>query len=187
MEDALEKDAERLQRTFFSGANAPLLQELRARSEADHGRERLREVVGIKDEKFLNRLLALGVRPEGVVALVLVPLILVAWADGTLDDRERAAILEAARERGVAAERIAGELLKNGLARPPDPKLLETWSATVRRLWGRFTADERWEMRTNLLKSAREVAEATGGFLGLTSKVAEGERRVLAQLEAVLD
>ena len=42
-------------------------------------------------------------------------------------------------------------------------------------------------MRTHLLKSAREVAEATGGFLGLTSKVAEGERRVLAQLEAILD
>jgi tellurite resistance protein len=187
MERDLDSYGEGLARAFFTGANAPLLAELRKRTEAEQEREALRETVGIKDETFLRRLQALGVRSEAAVALVMVPLVLVAWGDGTLDEKERAAILEAAQQRGIAAERIARELLKNGLARKPDPKLLPTWIAYARRLWGRFTADERWAMRENLLRSARQVAEATGGLFGLTSRVSAGERKVLHEIEAVLD
>jgi hypothetical protein len=65
--------------------------------------------------------------------------------------------------------------------------LLETWKTYVKRLWGRFTSEERWRMRENLLGSAREVAEAAGGFLGLTSKISAAERRVLEELEKMLD
>ena len=114
-------------------------------------------------------------------------MIVVAWSDGKLDGRERAAILEAARDTGVAAEGIARRLLRNALERPPDPRLLGAWRGYVRRLWGCFTADERWEMRTQLLQSARTVAEASGGFLGLTSGVSGEQRRILAEIEAVLD
>ena len=187
MDQALDREGEGLARAFFAGRNAPLLAELRKRSEAEQEREALREAVGIKDETFLRRLQALGVRPEAAVALVMVPLVLVAWGDGTLDEKERDAILTAARPRGIGAERIAGELLKNGLAAKPDAKLLATWSTYARRLWGRFTADERWAMRENLLRSARQVAEVTGGLFGLGSKVSAGEKKVLAEIEAVLD
>lgn len=187
MDEGLNRDGEGLARAFFSGPNAPLLAELRTRTEAEQEREALREAVGIKDETFLRRLQALGVRPEAAVALVMVPLVLVAWGDGTLDEKEREAILAAARQRGIGAERLAGELLRNGLASKPDPKLLPTWTAYARRLWGRFTADERWAMRENLLRSARQVAEATGGLFGLGSRISAGERKVLAEIEAVLD
>jgi tellurite resistance protein len=186
MSDAFEKESRTLERAFYAGANAPLLAELRVRSEAEQERERLGDVVGIKDESFLRRLATLGVRPEAAVAVTLVPLVLVAWADGSLDERERSAILDAARERGMAAQRIAAELLRNSLSQAPDPKLFATWTAYVRRLWGRFPEGERWQMRENLLRSAREVAEAAGGFLGLAA-ISAGERRVLAELEAVLD
>src|SRR6185436_124913 len=142
MDQGLDRDGEGLAHAFCTGANAPLLAELRKKTDAEQEREALREAVGIKDETFLRRLQALGVRPEAAVALVMVPLVLVAWGDGTVDEKERVAILEAARQRGVGAERIAGELLKNGLAQEPDPKLFGIWSAYVRRLWGRFTADE---------------------------------------------
>ena len=187
MDETLDREGEGLARAFFQGANAPLLAELRKRTEAEQEREALRDAVGIKDETFLRRLQALGVRPEAAVALVMVPLVLVAWGDGSLDDKEREAILGAARQRGVGAERIAGELLRNGLASKPDPRLLPTWTAYARRLWGRFTADERWAMRENLLRSARQVAEATGGLFGLGSKISTAERKVLSDIEAVLD
>jgi len=183
----LEQESLKLGRAFFVGDNAPLLAELRRKTAEEERFELLREVVKIKDDAFLRRLMALGVRPEEAVSVALVPLILVAWGDGNLDDRERAAILEAARQRGIAAEHIAGRLLKNGLAKPPDPQLFASWTAYVRRLWGRFTVDERWQMRTNLLQSAREVAEAAGDLLGLASKISAGERRVLKELETILD
>jgi hypothetical protein len=87
----------------------------------------------------------------------------------------------------LTAERIGGQLLKNGLARMPDPRLLPLWKKYVARLWGCFTADERWQMRNNALRSARDVAESAGGILGLTSKISAEERRVLEDLEKMLD
>jgi tellurite resistance protein len=186
-ETDLKKDAARLVEAFFAGENAGLLEELRRKTEEDERRKMLREVVKIQDEAFLSRLVALGLSPETALAIALIPLVFVAWADGRLDDREREAILEAARERGVTAGRIGRQLLKDGLARKPDPRLLSFWKTYVGRLWGCFTADERWQMRRNVLQSAREVAEAAGGILGLTSKISAEERRVLEDLEKMLD
>lgn len=183
----LEKDAGRLEEAFFAGENAGLLDELRKKTEAGDRLQMLREVVKIRDDAFLNRLVALGLGPETALAVTLIPLVFVAWADGKLDDREREAVLEAARERGVTADRIARQLLKDSLAHKPDPRLLSLWKAYVSRLWGCFTADERWRMRSNLLRAAREVAESAGGILGLTSKISAEERRVLGDLEKFLD
>ena len=183
----LKNDATRLEDAFFSGENAALLGELRRKTDEGERRKMLREVVKIRDEAFLNRLVALGLGPGTALAVSLIPLIFVAWADGKLEDREREVILTAARERGVTGDRIASELLKNGLSRPPDSRLLSLWKAYVGRLWGCFTADERWQMRSNALRSAREVAEAAGGILGLTSKISAEERRVLEDLEKMLD
>jgi hypothetical protein len=53
-------------------------------------------------------------------------------------------------------------------------------------VWNRFTSAEQWQMRQNLLGSAREVAEAAGGILGLLS-ISAGEKAVLQDLESVLD
>jgi hypothetical protein len=182
----LEKASGTLERAFFGGSNVPLLAELKLRSEAEQQMDLLREVVKIRDEAFLKRLMALGVRPEIAVAVALVPLVLVAWSDGELHDRERDAILEAARQRGMAAEQIAGRLLRNALVQKPDPRLFQVWTAYVRRLWGCFTPDECWQMRANVLQSAREVAEAAGGILGL-SKISAAERRILDEIGAILD
>ena len=185
--DDLRNDSERLEQAFFAKGNAALLAEMRRKPAGQTQRDALREVVKIQDEAFLDRLTALQVRPETALAMLLIPLVFVAWADGKVDDRERTAMLDAARDRGVAAGRIAQELLQNGLARKPDPKLLALWKRYVRALWSCFSSDERWRMRRNLLDSARSVAEAAGGILGLTSKVSAGENRVLEDLERFLD
>jgi hypothetical protein len=182
----LGKDATRLLEAFFTGESAALLDELRRRTDAGERRAMLRDVVKLKDERFLDRLIALGVTPETAMAVALVPLVVVAWADGALEDREREAILRAAQERGVVADRIARALLEHALSRPPDPRLLPLWKAYVGRLWGRFTADESWAMRSNVLRSVREVAESAGGFLGITSKISAEERRILEDLEKLL-
>jgi hypothetical protein len=179
--------AAHLEEAFFARENAALLADLRKKTSAESRKDRLREVVKIKDEAFLARLDTLGLEPQTVLAVVLVPLVFVAWADGKLEDKEREAILAASRDRGVAAEQTARRLLASALEHPPDPKLLVRWKSFAKRLWGRFTADERWQMRKHVLGSAREVAEAAGGMLGLTSKISTAERKVLEEMERVLD
>lgn len=176
----------RLDRMFFGNAHAALLGELKTKTGTEAQREALRGVVRIKDNAFLDRLIVLGIRPETALALRLIPLVFVAWADGEVHERERQAVLRAAREQGLAAERRSQEMLVEWLSHPPDPRLLDLWKDYIKRMWDRFTDDEQWQMRNNLLGSAREVAEAAGGFLGLTSGISAAERRLLEELESVV-
>ncbi|MDX1389576.1 MAG: hypothetical protein R3344_10330, partial [Acidobacteriota bacterium] len=89
-------DAVDLEEAFFAKENARLLRELRKKTEKEEQRERLRRVVSIRDDAFLDKLIELGIGPETVLTLRLIPLVFVAWADGSMDDRERDAILKAA-------------------------------------------------------------------------------------------
>jgi hypothetical protein len=104
-------DARTLEDAFFTKENARLLEQLKGKQK----REALREMVKVEDETFLDRLIELGIGPETVLALTLVPLIAVAWADGTLDGRERDAIIKAAEEKGVSPETAGHQLLETWL------------------------------------------------------------------------
>jgi hypothetical protein len=175
-------DARALEDAFFTKENARLLEQLKEQQK----REALREVVQIKDETFLDRLIELGIGPETVLALTLVPLIAVAWADGALDGRERDAIIKAAEEKGVSPETAGHQLLETWLSRRPERELFDSWKQYVRGIWETFTDEERQRMRERTLDWALAVAEASGGFLGVISKVSPSERAVIKELENVL-
>ena len=175
-------DARTLEDAFFTKENARLLEQLKEKQK----REALREVVQIKDETFVDRLIELGIGPETVLALTLVPLIAVAWADGTLDSRERDAIIKAAEEKGVSPETAGHQLLETWLSRRPEQELFSSWKQYVRGIWETFTDEERQRMRKRTLDWALAVAEASGGFLGVISKVSPAERVVIEELEKVL-
>ena len=181
----LKGEAVNLEESFFAEENARLLEKMRAKTEKAERREMLRQVVRIQDEAFLDRLITMGIGPETAMALRLIPLVFVAWADGEMDDREREAILSAAREQGMAAEEMAREVLKNWLDHRPDPKLLGLWKDYVSHLWERFTSDEQLRMRQNLLTAAEDVASSAGGFLGI-SKISVAEREVIEDLRKVV-
>ena len=174
-----------LEEAFFAKENTRLLEQMRAKTEQADRREMLRQVVRIQDEAFLDRLILLGIGPETAMALRLIPLVTVAWADGHMDDREREAILSAAREQGLASDDMARQVLKDWLEQKPDPRLLSLWKDYVGHIWNHFTDDEQLQMRQNLLTTAEQVANAAGGFLGL-SKISAAELEVLEDLKKVL-
>ena len=76
-----------LEEEFFAKKNARLLQEMRKKTEHEEQREALRKVVAVQDDAFLDRLIAMGIVPERAMVLRLIPLIFVAWADGSVDER----------------------------------------------------------------------------------------------------
>ena len=175
-------DAVDLEEAFFAKENARLLNDLRKKAEKEEQRDLLRRVVSIKDNAFLDKLIMLGIGPETILTLRLIPLVFVAWADGNMDDREREAILKAAAQEDVAADEATQQLLRTWLEKKPDPQFLELWKKYIGSVWERFTPDEQWQMRQNLLKAARDVAAAAGGFLGIGS-ISAAERAVLNDLE----
>jgi hypothetical protein len=184
--DRPDTGADKLEQAFFVGDGVEVLAEFRRMTSSEQQKAALREVVQIQDDAFLNRLVTLDVRPETAVALRIIPLVFIAWADGEVQDSERAALLRAAGERGIAAEKAARRMLDVWLTTPPDPALLGAWKHYMGKMWPKFSPDEQWQMRQTLLTTAGEIAAAAGSFLGLTSGISAPERAVIDELEELL-
>jgi len=181
-----QTDAYALEEAFFARENAKLLERLREQAAQEKRREALRAVMKNADDALLDRLTALGIGPETALAITLVPLAAVAWADGAIDLKERRAILDAAEERGVAPGAPAHALLVSWLERRPGSELIEMWRRYVRTIWAELSPGERDDLRNRMLGLARGVAEAAGGFLGLGNKVSPAEQAVLDEIAKTL-
>ncbi|MGC3998853.1 MAG: hypothetical protein QM767_15940 [Anaeromyxobacter sp.] len=174
-----------LEDSFFLQEDRKLLEWQRKLRQQQESRQALAQASGIRDEKVLDRLVALGVRPESLAPLALFPIIEVAWADGKLDERERKAVLDAAEARGYKPGQLEYEMLQSWLQHRPSPSMFETWEHYVAGLLPQLGADERASLRGELLQRARKVAEAAGGFLGL-GKISASEEAAIARLERAL-
>jgi hypothetical protein len=183
---SINPDAKALENAFFARENAKILEQMRAKTEHTQRREALRAATGDVEDATLDRLLELGVSAETVLALTLVPLVRVAWADGDLDAREREAIARAAAERGLTEGTPGHRMLTSWLTTAPDSAMVEAWQQYMRGIWPSLGEPERAELRDYVLGLARGVAQAAGGFLGLGSKVSSAEAAVLKEIEAAL-
>ena len=170
-----------LEDEFFRREDKRLIEQLTALRAAEATREALSKASGITKPAVLDKLIELGIRAETVAALSIVPLVEVAWADGAIDAKERRAILERA---GVSHDSTAGALLATWLDRRPDPKLLTAWTHLVQAMSEQLGPDDAARLKTGLLERARAVAGATGGMLGVGSKISGAEAAMLAKLEA---
>jgi hypothetical protein len=181
----LKKEAKDLEEVFFAKENERLLRELRAKAKVDEKRKALSAVVKAKDPAIIDHLLELGVGPESVLAVSIVPLAAVSWADGRLEDNERKAILKAASERGVEPGSANYTMLELWLKEKPNQRLMDAWKKYARDIWEQLTVHERVLMRESIVGEAREIAEAAGGFLGVQS-ISPAEKALLEELERVL-
>ncbi|MGG5886389.1 hypothetical protein ACLF3G_04560 [Falsiroseomonas sp. HC035] len=173
-----------LEEAFFAQQTEAWRRQQREAAEAMTKREALEAASGITDTAVLDRLLALGLDGSSLAALSVVPLVLVAWADGSLDAKERAALLAAAAEAGVSPQGAGYQALTQWLTAPPSPVLLDAWTDYVRASAARLDAPARAALQAEILGRARRVAMAAGGFLGLVDPVSPAESAVLAKLEA---
>jgi hypothetical protein len=172
-----------LEEEFFRREDARLKENLRQAAQRESARDALVRVSGLKNPKVVDRLIELEIQPETVTALSLVPLVEVAWADGSLDASERTAILERVDKADFAPGSPARALLEAWLTRRPEPKLLNAWAQLVEGLAEQMTRDEVAALKDGLLERARAVAGASGGFLGMGSKISTAEADVIRRLE----
>ncbi len=172
-----------LEDEFFRKEDQRLTERLRELRDKSTSREALAKASGIKNEAILDKLMELGIRPETVAALALVPLAEVAWADGSIDARERSLVLERAEKSGIAPGSTDHALLESWLERRPEPKLLSAWTQMVRGLREHMTAEQAGALRDGLIERAKAIASASGGVLGV-GKVSAAEADMIQQLES---
>ncbi len=173
-----------LEDQFFAKQNQEQIDKMKSEVEAVKTREALAAATGIHDEAILDDLAHHHVTPQSLAALALSPLVFVAWADGALDNKEREAVLKAAAEAGVKEGSTSFGLLADWLDNAPDEELFETWKEYVGALCQELDGGARQRLKDHVVGNARKVAEASGGFFGLGSKVSAVEEKALAEIEA---
>lgn len=179
-------DRERsLEAAFFHKVDAQLLEDLRTRLARNQDLERLAADTGIHDQEMLQELIDLGFTPRNLLALWLVPLTQVAWADGRVEEAERQAVLLALSEHGYSCDSPAWRLLESWLDHKPSEEVLTAWRDYAQAAVKSAGEKQLIPLRNELLKRAREVAEAAGGVFGI-HPVSSAEEIVLNEMEKAL-
>ncbi len=184
--DAFEVRREGFEEEYFRTRDAKLVEKLKTVFHKKVDKESIRKATGITDERVLDNLVALNLSGDLMAAFRLMPLVEIAWADGTIDDREVEAVLAAAEQHGVARGSGAYAMLENALRTGPRPDSRKAWYLYAEELRKTLNPQELATFRRDLLEEARKVAAASGGILNVAFTVTPQEKKVIEAVERAL-
>jgi hypothetical protein len=180
------KERERgLEEGYFRAQDAKLIEKLREDAKLEEIVLALAEHLQVDNPELLRRVIALGIRLDTGPAFLLAPLVQVAWAEGTVTDRERDMVLRLAADRGVEPGSPAQAQLLKWLQERPADALFDTAMEVIKGGLALLPPEAREERLKRIVQACQEVAEASGGLakvLGIGSGVS-GEEGAL--LEAI--
>ena len=180
--DALERFARSIEAAFYKKDVASFRAALAAEEVEAAGA--LGRATGIDDPDLLARLAELGIRPETLAALTLIPLIETAWADGVMHAKEREAVLRGAATSGIAPASASYRLLELWTIERPAHEIAEIWREFIAAIAKSLSVRERNALRSKVIGRAWAVANAAGGFLDVTPSVSAEEHAALDALDA---
>lgn len=184
MRDLLKERGRGEEADYFRKQDAALLEKMRERARLSEIAQALAAKLRIDDAELLRRVGELGLTQETGAAILLAPLIQVAWAEDEVSEAERAVVLELAASRGVEPGTPAHGKLLEWLRKRPSDAVFETAMEVMKMGFSVLPAAERDERIQGLVAACRRVAQASGG--GLTRLIGIGDG-VSADESAVLD
>lgn len=139
------------------------------------------------DRELAEALKALGMDAASFRALPLLPLVQVAWADGTVQDAERDLILRLAADR-FRLDEEGQRMLRNWLHHPPSHTYVRRGQQVLLALCRYGGGGEALgrESLADVIDFAKQVARAAGGFFGLGAIAAE-EAEAIDAIARALD
>jgi tellurite resistance protein len=182
--DSLHQRGKSLENAFFSADDQQLLEQLRSTLSTEHSVQEFRAATGIQDEQVLSALTKLGVSPATLVAARVLPLVAVAWADGNADATETTAVTTIAG-RHIPIDSPAHGLIKRWLSDKPSEDLIAAWESYTGLILSSLPANESQSLKRELLEEVQEVAQASGGMLGVGA-VSKSEKQLLQRITRVL-
>jgi hypothetical protein len=179
--DSFKQRERGLEEAFFKERDRQLIEKLRSHLAALEHKAQLAHVTGIVEDHVLHSLTEAGVRAETLAAVLLIPLVEVAWCDGTVAAEERDAILNAASQQGIHRGSPSRDLLEHWLTERPDPRIITAWEEYVHELARLMPGPALETMKKNALDRMTNVASAAGGFLGL-STISKHEKQKIDEI-----
>ncbi len=170
---------------FFTGVEDAIIKRLQSEAQTPEGQQKLALVSGINDPKLLQELADIGVNAESFAAVLMSPMVLVAWADQQVDDAERVAILAQIQANGITEDSIPYVLIEHWLHQRPPHDLAHVWQQCTTALMGRLTDHGKQTLAEKLMHQIRLVARASGGVMGLGA-ISGHEKLLIQKLEATI-
>jgi hypothetical protein len=180
--DVFKQRERGLEEDYFRRKEAELKAKIRERAELEQERERISAAIGTTDQEILGALQDLGYNAETIRLIHLIPLVEVAWADGSVDRKERETILELARARGIEEGSEAFARLQGVLEKRPDDQFFRANLLAIRLLLSGLPPEDRNQSHRDLINYASTVARVSGGLLGFGTRISKEEQELLERL-----
>lgn len=143
----------------------------------------------MNEEQIIEGLHALGISAASWRAVLLLPMVQVAWADDAVQPGERSRILEIARQAGIV-DTEGMYVVEGWLIERPSPesmtlaqRIIAALAYRTRGLGSQLGTDEISRLQALCL----DVAESAGGLFGVVLSVSGSEREALAAIEAGME
>jgi hypothetical protein len=169
----------------FRKKDRELIEKLRQADAAAKARRALEQEAGVHDPEMLRELDQLGFTPDTIALLPLVPVLQVAWAEGSVTSAERSLVINLARSRGIAAGSAADRRLKEWLEHKPSEG---TFHKATRLIAAIIDSPDRGALHASgneLFEYCDKIAHASGGIFGI-GRVSPEERAALNEIAAAV-
>lgn len=139
--------------------------------------QRIAQSMGTSNVSIAEKVKALGFDGDSARVFDLVPLIHVAWADGSVQRGERGAIFKVLQKRGIEDDSGAWRTIASLLEERPSDAWMRQSLAVLREVTGGIG-----NRSQEIVDLCIEVASASGGLLGLgIGKKIDAEERALIE------
>jgi tellurite resistance protein len=139
-------------------------------------KRRIAQAAGTKDLELVERIHALGFTGENAEVIDILPLVYVAWIDGSISRQERAVVFHVLESRGIKKGHPASQMIEVLLEERPTDDWMEQALDVIKGLLAGH--DHKAE---SLIDLCVAVAEASGGLFGL-NRVAAAERQLVEHI-----
>jgi len=172
---------------YFHKREQALAEEARQRSLREAEKKKLGAMMGISEEHLLADLLEAGFTTDTIPLLYLIPALEVAWVDGSSSEGEHARMLELARLQGVERSSPAYEQLLGWLKDKPPADFFGSTLRLIGRVCGLQSPTDGEATVRKVMSYCSQIAEASGGWLGLGSKVSRPAAQILDRIARELE
>jgi hypothetical protein len=179
-----------LAEAFFFRADQELWRSFREKLNREETIQKFETVIGIRDSKVIACLVDAGFDLSTTMAFVWAPAMFVAWADGEADQLEKEIILNHLPSKGVSRDATSLIVQHEWFTSPPSPDLWQLWVDFASDFLRNGKVEDREAVSNEILNLCRDVADASGGFLGflkMSQLEVEAIERVARALKRIGD
>lgn len=182
--NAMARKLTRLEDAHFFRDDVDIRRQFQQRNLCEQQINDLHRVTGIEDRELVAQLADFGFDDKTIEALTLLPLADIAWASGEVSSKERMVATCCVVESELIGNPKAVQVFQSWLRQRPSDELRQLWLEFTNQCTEKMRDGLRLAVGLRLKKQATQIAEASGGYLGIGS-VCDAEQQILDLIDHV--